>query len=215
MLSTSKRLRSCRLTPALRPGLKARFDLLDKLRAFAKNELKLPMDGHYQRYVDVHRPYVVWNVEAAPEFSMEAKTWWYPVVGRQEYRGYFSQSGATNCAERLKKGGFDVFVGGSQAYSTLGWFKDPVLNTFIFEPEPDLAEIIFHELGHQRVFARGDTDFNEAFATTVGQEGARRWLRARGDNASCEQYLAELQRTRQFASLVDETRLRLAVVVRG
>ena len=95
------------------------------------------------------------------------------------------------------------------AYSTLGWFKDPVLNTFIFDPEPDLAETLFHELGHQRVFASGDTDFNEAFATTVGQEGARRWLRAKGDQAALEKYLAELRRTAQFARLVMNTRERL------
>ena len=95
------------------------------------------------------------------------------------------------------------------AYSTLGWFKDPVLNTFIFDPEPDLAETIFHELGHQRVFASGDTDFNEAFATTVGQEGARRWLRAKGDQAALEKYLAELRRTTQFAHLIANTRERL------
>ena len=96
-----------------------------------------------------------------------------------------------------------------EAYSTLGWFKDPVLNTFIFDPESDLAETLFHELGHQRVFASGDTDFNEAFATTVGQEGARRWLRAKGDQAALEKYLAEIRRTDQFARLIADTRERL------
>jgi predicted aminopeptidase len=96
-----------------------------------------------------------------------------------------------------------------QAYSTLGWFKDPVLNTFIMEPEPDLAETLFHELGHQRVFASGDTDFNEAFATTVGQEGARRWLRAKGDRAAADKYLIRLRRTAQFAGLIQNTRERL------
>ena len=167
------------------------------------------MDGHYEKYADVHRPFVVWNVEAAPEFSLEPKTWWYPFVGSLEYRGYFSERGAQKYAARLQKKGYDVYVGGVTAYSTLGWFKDPVLNTFIFDPEPDLAETIFHELGHQRVFASGDTDFNEAFATTVGQEGARRWLRAKGDQAALEKYLAELRRTAQFARLITNTRERL------
>jgi predicted aminopeptidase len=182
------------------------------LRSFAEKDLKLSVDGHYQKYVDVHRPFVVWNVEAALEFSLEPKTWWYPFAGSLEYRGYFSEQGARGYAARLQKQGYDVYVGGVEAYSTLGWFKDPVLNTFISNPESDLAETIFHELGHQRVFASGDTDFNEAFATTVGQEGARRWLRAKGDRAACEKYLAELRRTRQFARLIADTRERLEVL---
>jgi len=116
---------------------------------------------------------------------------------------------ARSYAAALAKTGCDVYVGGVVAYSTLGWFKDPVLNTFIFDPEPDLAETLFHELAHQRVFAAGDTDFNEAFATVVGQEGARRWLRAKGDRAELEAYLARLQRDARFARLVMNTRSRL------
>jgi predicted aminopeptidase len=193
-------------TPA---RLKQQLELVERLRAFAKNELKLPVDGHYRKYVDVKRPYVVWNVEAAPEFSLEPKSWWYPLVGSQEYRGYFSEKHARAYAAQLRKEGFDAYMGGVTAYSTLGWFKDPILNTFVFDREPDLAETIFHELGHQKVFARGDTDFNEAFATTVGQEGARRWLRAKGDTATAEKYEAELRRTVQFAHLVMGTRERL------
>ena len=193
-------------TPA---PLKAKLQLVQSLRAFAGKELKLPVDGHYQKYADMHRRFVVWNVEAAPEFSLEPTTWWYPLVGSLEYRGYFSEGDATGYAARLRKKGYDVYVGGVEAYSTLGWFKDPVLNTFIFEPEPDLAETLFHELGHQRVFASGDTDFNEAFATTVGQEGARRWLRAKGDRAAAENYAVRLRRTAQFAHLIQTTRGRL------
>ncbi|MGH7973588.1 MAG: aminopeptidase, partial [Limisphaerales bacterium] len=116
---------------------------------------------------------------------------------------------ATNYAATLKRKGYDVSVGGVEAYSTLGWFKDPVLNTFIFEPDADLAEIVFHELGHARVFASGDTDFNEAFATSVGEEGARRWLRSKGNNPALEAYLAHLDRTRAFVHLVQKTRERL------
>ena len=189
--------------------LRHRLRFLQELRQFAEQSLKLPLDGHYRKYVDVNRPYVVWNVEAAPEFSMQPKTWWYPLVGSQEYRGYFSKNGATNYAAYLRSKGYDVTVGGVEAYSTLGWFKDPVLNTFIFEPDADLAEIIFHELGHQRVFARGDTDFNEAFATTVGEEGARRWLKAKGDQKGLDEYLAHLRRNDRFVHLVMETRARL------
>jgi predicted aminopeptidase len=193
-------------TPA---KLRARFELLAELRGFAAHALRLPVDGHYAKYVDVHRPFVVWNVEAAPEFSLQPKSWWYPMLGSLEYRGYFSERGANKYGETLKKKGYDVYIGGVTAYSTLGWFKDPMLNTFIFQPDADLAETIFHELGHQRVFARGDTDFNEAFATSVGQEGARRWLRARGDTAAYEKYVAELRRNNQFVHLIAETRRRL------
>ena len=178
--------------------LKAQLQLVERLRAFAKKDLRLPVDAHYLEYVDVHRPYVVWNVQAAPRFSLQPKTWWYPIVGSLEYRGYFSERGARDCAGRLEAKGYDVYVDGVEAYSTLGWFKDPLLSTFIDRLEPDLAEVIFHELGHQRVFARGDTDFNEAFATIVGQEGARRWLRFEGDTNHCNAYVVSLRRNDQF-----------------
>jgi predicted aminopeptidase len=193
-------------TPA---KLRDRLLLLEDLRSFAGNNLKLPVDGHYRKYVDVHRPYVVWNVEATPEFSMEPKTWWYPVVGRLEYRGYFSRAGATNYAHYLGHKGYDAYAGGVEAYSTLGWFKDPVLNTFVFNTDDDLAETIFHELGHQRVFARSDTDFNEAFATTVGEEGVRRWFKSKGDAAGYDEYLLHLRRHREFVNLVMATHARL------
>ena len=193
-------------TPA---RLKEKLQLVQSLRAFARDELKLPVNGHYQKYVDVHRPFVVWNVEAAPEFSLAAKSWWYPFVGSLDYQGYFSEADASNYAARLEKKGYDVYVGGVAAYSTLNWFKDPVLNTFIFDPEADLAETLFHELAHQRVFAHGDTDFNEAFATTVGQEGARRWLRAKGDAAEGEKYLGELRCNDQFVHLIMAARQQL------
>jgi predicted aminopeptidase len=196
-------------TPA---RLKEQLQLVQQLRAFAQKDLQLPVDRHYCKYVDVHRPYVVWNVQAAPRFSLEPRSWWYPVAGRLEYRGYFSERGARDCARRMEAQDYDVSVNGVEAYSTLGWFKDPVLNTFIYGHEPELAEVIFHELGHQRVFARGDTDFNEAFATTVGQEGARRWLRARGRTTLCDHYLLSLRRNDQFVHLILETRERLEKV---
>ena len=153
------------------------------MRAFAAKDLKLPVDGHYEKYADVHRPFVVWNVEAAPEFSLEAEDLVVSVCRQPGVSRLLFRNGARRATRRAAEEGLRRLCGGVEAYSTLGWFKDPVLNTFIFDAEPDLAETIFHELGHQRVFARGDTDFNEAFATTVGQEGARRWLRAKGDQA--------------------------------
>jgi predicted aminopeptidase len=212
LLSQAQPIQKLLADPQTPDRLKQRLRLLLNLRVFAEQKLKLPVDSRYQRYADLHRRFVVWNVEAAPEFSLQPKTWWYPLVGSLEYRGYFSERGAGNYGSWLEKKGYEVYLGGAQAYSTLGWFKDPVLNTFIFEPDADLAEVIFHELGHARVFAGGDTDFNEAFATTVGQEGARRWLRARGAAAEYEVYQAELRRTAQFARLIMDTRAQLATL---
>ncbi|HLP77105.1 MAG TPA: aminopeptidase [Candidatus Paceibacterota bacterium] len=198
--------------PATSPGLKTQLELVLQLRVFAEKELRLPVDGHYREYADLHRPYVVWNVQAAPQFSLEPKTWWYPLVGSLEYRGYFSERDAQDYAAALRKKGFDVFIGSVDAYSTLGWFKDPVLNTFVFRREADLAELIFHELGHQRVFARGDTDFNEAFATVVGEEGARRWLQSQGNTNAYVEYLVSLRRNGQFVRLIMDTRAQLAKI---
>ena len=192
--------------------LRHQLQLIEQLRQFAKDELKLPVAGQYRKYVDVHRPYVVWNVQAAPQFSLQPRTWWYPLVGSLEYRGYFSEHGARKYAARIAKKGDDVYVDGIEAYSTLGWLKDPVLNTFIDRSEPELAEVIFHELGHQRLFARGDTDFNEAYATTVGQEGARRWLRASGKTNLLEKYEVALRRNDQFVHLIMSTREQLEKV---
>jgi predicted aminopeptidase len=189
--------------------LKARLEVLRGIRAFAENDLHLPVNGHYRAYADLQRPYVVWNVQAAPEFSMQPKSWWYPFLGGLDYRGYFSEHGATNYAAYLRTKGFDTYVDGVSAYSMLGWFKDPALNTFLFEPDTELAETIFHELAHQKLFAAGDTDFNEAWATAVGEEGARRWLKAKGQPSAGKQYEIALQRDREFVHLVMDTRARL------
>jgi predicted aminopeptidase len=196
--------------PTVSAKLKEKFALVTELRAFAQKELHLPADNHYETYVDLHRRYAVWDVHAAAAASLEPKKWWYPLVGSLKYRGYFSEPAAQAYAARLKKAGNDVYVEGVEAYSTLGWFADPLLNTFIFNPDSDLAEIIFHELTHQRLFLSGDTDFNEAFATTVGEEGVRRWLAAARRPADAAQYEIELQRNRQFVAMVMRTRQRLA-----
>ena len=161
------------------------------------------------KYADLNRRFVVWNVNAAPEFSMEPKRWWYPVVGSLKYRGYFSEKLARKYGTNLVKEGYDVFVGGVEAYSTLGWFRDPVLNTFIRHSPADVAEIIFHELSHQRVFAKGDTDFNEAFATAVAEEGVRRWLGAISNTNALQEYLASQQRMEQFVHIIDDARAQL------
>jgi predicted aminopeptidase len=155
------------------------------------------------------RAYVVWNVFAAPEFSLEPKSWWYPIVGRLEYQGYFREDLAVDYARRLRARGMDVHVGGVDAYSTLGWFKDPVLSTFVHLPETDLADLLFHELAHQRVFVAGDTDLNEAFATVVAREGVRRWLERRGAERDLAAYLEEQRREDAVVALIQRTRAAL------
>ncbi|HEY2380062.1 MAG TPA: aminopeptidase [Terriglobia bacterium] len=192
--------------------LRQQLQLVQQLRQFAMNELKLPVDGDYDKYVEVHRKYVVWDVQAAPEFSLQPKAWRYPFVGSLEYRGYFSEKSANDYGKGLAKKGFDVYVDGVDAYSTLGWFKDPLLSTFIDNTEAELAELLFHELAHKRIFAAGDTDFNEAYATTVGQEGARLWLRSRGETSLLEQYNAAIQRDDEFVHLVMDARALLEKV---
>lgn len=159
--------------------------------------------------MDVGRRFVVWNVYATPEFSLEDKMWWYPVVGSLTYRGYFREDLARRYGERLATKGRDVHVGGIEAYSTLGWFRDPVLNTFIHQPPADLAETLFHELAHQRVFVKGDTEFNEAFATAVAREGVRRWLAAAGSAATLAGYEREQEREGEFIALLTQTRAEL------
>ena len=184
------------------PALRDQLQLVLELRRFAERELKLKIDGQYANYADLGRRHVVWNVYAAPEFSLEPRQWWYPVVGRLTYRGYFAEPDARTCGAWLAKQGYDVYVGGVDAYSTLGWFKDPVLNTFIHDAPAELAELLFHELAHQRVFAPSDTDFNEAFATAVGEEGARRWLAVQGDAQARAAYEEHLRRDAQFVALI-------------
>jgi len=209
LIATRESVKKLLADPGIQPRLRERLELVQELRKFAEEQLKLPVDSHYQHYVDLHRDFVVWNVEATSEFSMEPKTWWYPIVGRLDYRGYFSEEGAHQYGEWLRGRGFEVYYGGAIAYSTLGWFRDPVLNTFLFDSKTDVAETIFHELGHQVAFAHGDTDFNEAFATTVGQEGARRWVRSLNDPLLLEAYERALQRNVEFVGIVMKARLRL------
>jgi predicted aminopeptidase len=192
--------------PATDPKLKAQLELVQRLREFAAKELKLWPDGSYLKYVDLHRPFVVWNVTVAPQLSLEPKTWWFPIVGSVCYTGYFSEAGARRCAAIWNKRGWDTYIGEVPAYSTLGWFRDPLLNTFVFESEADLADTIFHELTHRRLFVAGDTDFNEAFATMVAEEGVRRWFAASANARAYQSYREELRREHDFLNLVLATR---------
>lgn len=194
--------------PAVANHVKKRLQLVEELRAFAASDLHLPTKS-FGKYCDLKRPYVVWVVFAAPEFSVEAKEWWYPLVGSLKYRGFFNEKDAQRETKRLRAKGLDVFMGGVEAYSTLGYFADPVLNTFLHRSDVELAELIFHELTHAKVFLPGDTDFNEAFATANAQDGVRRWLRAKGDAAALRRYEAALKVQQKNVALLLDTRDRL------
>ncbi|MET0917250.1 MAG: aminopeptidase, partial [Burkholderiales bacterium] len=188
--------------PKASDELKARLKRAQQIRTFASQDLALPDNGSYRSYADLGRPYVVWNVFAAPELSLQLKQWCYPVVGCAGYRGYFDKAAADAAAQQLRSEGYEVNVSGVPAYSTLGWFADPLLNTFVGGTEGQLAALLFHELAHQVVFIGGDTTFNESFATTVEREGVRRWLDAHGNASSREAYAEFALRREQFLSLL-------------
>jgi len=177
--------------PATPPKLRAQLEEVTAIRDFASRELGLPDNGSYRSYADVGRPYVVWNVVAAPEFSLDAKQWCFPIVGCVAYRGYFALERARAFAAQLQAKHFDVSVGGVAAYSTLGHFDDPILNTMLGWDDVELAAIMFHELTHQLLYVAGDASFNEALATTVEEEGVRRWLLAQGRTADLTRHERE------------------------
>ena len=205
------------LTDAQTPEtLRTRLTLSQRMRSFAVAELHLPENGSYHRYADLQRSAVVWNVVAAPPFSLTLKTWCFPVVGCVGYRGYFNEADAQLEAGKLRAEGLEASVYGVPAYSTLGWMNwaggDPLLNTFINYPEGELARLIFHELAHQVVYASGDTMFNESFATTVERLGSRRWLDSHANEAARKQYAAFDGRRQDFRALALATRRELAEV---
>jgi len=201
--------------PEASDQLKQRLRLARQIREFASRELAEPANRSYTLYADLKRPAVVWNVFATPELSTRLKTWCYPFFGCASYRGYFDRTAADQLGTELIAHGYDVSVGPVQAYSTLGWFADPLLNTFINLPEPELARLIFHELAHQVVYVRDDTVFNESFATAVEREGVRRWLQARGSDPLRTEWQAIEQRRAQFLRLVTGTRDALNEVYAG
>ena len=186
--------------------LKKRLTVVQEARIFAIDELLLADNKSYRSYADLGRDYVVWNVFAAPEFSLEAKTWCYPVAGCVAYRGYFSEEAARKKAQKLGDDGFDVSVGGISAYSTLGKFSDPVLNTMMRWSDVQLVATIFHELAHQKLYVKGDTGFNESFASAVADIGIKRWLEERNELASIDRYSQNRELRQSMMMLVDEVR---------
>jgi predicted aminopeptidase len=201
--------------PGTSDALKARLRLVEQIRVFASEDLDLPDNASYRSYADVERPFLVWNLFAAPPLSTTPKSWCFPVAGCVTYRGYFTEALARSTAQRLSDEGYDTYVGGVPAYSTLGWFSDPLPSTVIGYPKIDLARLVFHELAHQVVYVPGDTSFNESFATAVEREGARRWLLAQGSAPALQSLEQTEFREACFHALVDETRRRLKAVYVG
>ena len=196
--------------PRTPPQLRSRLEQVREARAFAVSDLGLPSNRSYTTYADIGRPYVVWNVVATPEFSVQPERWCFPVAGCVAYRGYFSELRARDFAYRLEQRGSDVVVEGVPAYSTLGRFADPVLSSMLRYGEDDLVATIFHELTHQLLYVRDDTEFNEAFATTVEDVGLERWLKAHGAADRIREFRAEQARSAALIALLTQARSRLA-----
>jgi predicted aminopeptidase len=179
---------------------------------FAADELSLPVGRSYDSYIELDRPYATWTVSATPELSIEPIIWCFPIAGCVSYRGYFSEQGARRFAGRLEKRGLDVYMGGVRAFSTLGWFRDPLLSTFLNLPEPDLAALLFHELAHRRIYFKDDTTFNESFASLVAEVGLECWLESQGRDQEMETWLASRRRDEEVTAMAMATRDRLAEV---
>lgn len=206
LLAKRKPIAALLANPKTDAALRPRLQLALDARAYASEVLKLPRNGSYTQYADLGRPFVLKNVFATPEFSLNAVEHCFPIAGCVAYRGYYDAALAEAEAARLKAAGNDVYIGDVPAYSTLGWFDDPVLNTMLRWSDDELVGTIFHELGHQRLYVKNDTSFNESFATFVEQEGLRQWHAARGLPAGDS---LRTQRADQFTALVLAARTRL------
>jgi predicted aminopeptidase len=196
-------------------ALATRLARVREIRAFASRELGLPDNNSYTRYTELGRSFVLWNVFATPALSLKPRQWCFPVAGCVNYRGYFQEAEARSEAARLRTEGDDVHVSGVPAYSTLGWFDDPVLSSFVRWPDTEVARLIFHELAHQLVYVKDDSSFNESFATAVEEAGVARWLAAQ-HNPALDAQAARAQRLRlAFLILVRNTRARLVANYAG
>jgi predicted aminopeptidase len=186
--------------------LRHRLETARQIRRFAVSELSLPDNDSYKNYTALKRPYVLWNVVATPELSLHPLSWCFPVAGCVDYRGYYNKAAAETYAKELRADGDDVEIGGVAAYSTLGWFNDPLISTFINYPDGELARMIFHELAHQVVYAPGDSQFNESFASTVEEVGVERWMDRFGNPQLRDAYARYKNRKKDFLVLLTKVR---------
>lgn len=198
--------------PAVTSEVKTALGHIATIRTFAIDTLLLPDNGSYTTYADLERDYVVWNVVATPEFSIEPEQWCFPFAGCVSYRGFFDRRRAEKFQQRLVDEQFDTYSSGSSAYSTLGYFADPVLNTMVDSRAEALAALLIHELAHQRLYVAGDSELSEAFASTVEEYGTRRWLQERADTEALARYSARLAERAVFAELVSAQQQRLAEI---
>ncbi len=191
-------------------ALRARLELAREARAFASSALGLPDNRSYRSYSALGRDYVVWNVVAAPEFSVAPKRWWFPITGSIAYRGYFREASARRYAAALAAQGYDTHVGGVSAYSTLGKFADPLLDTMLRYGDLQLAGTMFHELAHQLIYVPGDSEFNEAFAMSVERAGVARWLESTGRGTELAAYRERMQQQAALQHILAAGRAQLA-----
>ncbi|RZI39883.1 aminopeptidase [Herbaspirillum sp. HC18] len=209
LLSEARPIDDWIASPDTEDKLKGKLSRVKQIRAFAARELGLPDNDTFTTYADLKRPFVMWNIVATPELSLKPLKWCFPVAGCVNYRGYYSKEDAQAFAAELRAEHYDVEVSGVPAYSTLGWFKDPVLSTFIQYPDGELARLVFHELAHQMVYVPGDSRFNESFAVAVEEAGVERWMEVYGDEKTRKAYAAYEGRKRDFLALLMKHRKQL------
>jgi predicted aminopeptidase len=209
LLSSAKPIDTWLSDPQADDELKAKLARVKEIRRFAADELGLPDNASYTTYADLKRSYVLWNVVAAPELALEPVEWCFPIAGCVKYRGYYNKNEAQAFADNLRRKGYDVQVDGVPAYSTLGWFNDPVLSTFIKYSDGELARLVFHELAHQVAYTKGDSQFNESFAVAVEEEGLARWVAKHGNTEARRKYAERVQRKKDFVALLMKHRAAL------
>jgi predicted aminopeptidase len=196
--------------PNIDADLKQRLQLIQQIRAFSVDRLALPESASYSSYVQLDRPYVLQNLFAASEFSTQLHRWCYPIVGCTSYRGYYDEERLKEYVEQLKTQGFDTHIGYVPAYSTLGWFDDPVLSSFIDWPDYRVAGLLFHELTHQRLFIDDDTQFNESLAVAVQLAGTELWLKSVSKDTQMGEFRRWIEYRRKVVSLIVQTRENLS-----
>ena len=179
------------------------------IREFASRQLHLPDNKSYTSYVDLKRDYVTWVVFATPELSLQAKSWCFWIVGCVPYRGYFDEQKARQFAEQLGQQKLDIYIAPVPAYSTLGWFSDPVLSSMLNRGEIVTAEYIFHELAHQQLYIKNDASFNEAFASAVGHLGVEKWLQSENKKVQLERYRKNQTNKQDIYQIIDTLKQQL------
>ncbi|MFT6388713.1 MAG: putative aminopeptidase [Cellvibrionaceae bacterium] len=183
-----------------------------EIRQFATSELGLPDNQSYTSYVQLKNDPPIWNVIAAEEFSLRGKQWCYPVIGCAGYRGYYHREDADKYAKKIEEEGYEIHLSSATAYSTLGWFDDPLTSAMFKRGDASLAELVFHELAHQQLYVKGDSRFNEAFASAVGEQGAIRWLRMTNRNVMLDKYQQRQEVRDDFINLINEAKAKLKII---